>query len=130
MYGKKTALTGRCLPAAATVLCILCAGDAVADNHEFAVAMHVSTRGLDLSEPAGAQKFYMRLKNAADRVCTGGDLLGMAPVANPKACYENSLADAIRSANAPLVTQAYLATHTIREALEHGFAVPPELAAK
>lgn len=130
MNRKTAALTVRCLPAAVTALCILCAGNAAADNREFAVATHVSTHGLDLSQPAGAQKFYTRLKNAADRVCTGGDLLGLAPVDNPQSCYENSLAEAIRSANAPLVTQIYLATHTAREASVHGIAVPPELAAK
>jgi hypothetical protein len=89
----------------------------------------VSTRGLDLGQPAGAQMFYMRLKNAANKVCTR-DRVGLAPIDYLKACYEKALADAIRSANVPLVTQIYLETHTLREASAVGIGVPAVIAAK
>jgi UrcA family protein len=130
MYTKAAAITARCVFGAAAIACTLFAGDLVAAGREVTVAIHVSTQGLDLSQPAGAQKFYVRLKNAADLACTRGNRVGLAPSPNPEACYENSLADALRSANVPLVTQIYLATHTLRDALARGFGVAAEIAAK
>jgi UrcA family protein len=130
MYTKTAAMTARCVLGAAAIACTLFAGNVAARDHEVTVAIHVSTLGLDLSQPAGAQKFYARLKNAADDACTRGDRVGLAPSPNPKACYEKALADAIRSANVPLVTQIYLETHTLREASAHGVGVPAEIAAK
>jgi UrcA family protein len=130
MYTKTAAMTARCFLGAAVVACTLFAGSVVASDRVVTVAIHVSTRGLDLSQPAGAQRFYMRLRHAADEACTRGDRVGLAPASNLKACYEKALADAIRSANMPLVTQFYLATHTLREAAAHGIGIPAELAAK
>jgi hypothetical protein len=36
----------------------------------------------------------------------------------------------VRSVNAPLGTQAYLATHTVHEAMVNGINLPPQMAAK
>jgi hypothetical protein len=41
-----------------------------------------------------------------------------------------AVAEAVRSVDAPLVTQAYLATHTVREAMAYGINLPPQMAAK
>ena len=103
MYTKTAATSAWSVLGPIAVACTLFAGNAAAGEHEVTAIIHVSTKGLDLSQPAGAQKFYVRLKNGADDACTRGDRVGLAPVANPKACYERSLADAIRSVNAPLV---------------------------
>ena len=108
----------------------LFAGTAGAKNQEFTVAYRVSTQGLDPGQPIGAHEFYSRLKHAAEIVCTHGNRVGLTPVADPKGCYEKALADAIRSANVPLVTQIYLATHTLREASARGIGLPAEIAAK
>jgi hypothetical protein len=40
------------------------------------------------------------------------------------------LGEAIRSANLPLLTQAYLETHTFRQAAVYGIQVPAPVAAK
>ena len=130
MDTKTAAMNARCVLGAAAVACTLFAGNVAAGGHEVTVAIHVSTQGLDLSQPAGAQKFYWRLKNAAHVACTDGNRVGLAPAPDPKGCYEKALADAIRSANVPLVTQIYLATHTLREASARGIGVPAEIAAK
>lgn len=97
---------------------------------EFTVAYKVSTQGLDLNQPAGAQALYTRLKHAAEVVCTHGMRVDLAPSPDPQGCYEKALADAIRSVNSPLLTQVYLATHTLRDAAVHGIDVPVRVAAK
>ena len=130
MYTKTASISSRGLLGAAAVAFSLFAVNAQADGHDVTVAIHASADGLDLSQPAGARKFYFRLKNAADDACTRGDRVGLAPVANQKACYERALADAIRYTNMPLVTQMYLSTHTALDASARGIPVPAELAAK
>jgi UrcA family protein len=130
MYTKTAALSARFLIGAAAIACSLFAGNVQAGGHDVTVAIHASTEGLDLSQPDGAKKFYIRLKNAADDACTRGDRVGLAPVYNQKACYEKALADAIRYTNMPLVTQVYLSTHTALDASARGIPMPAELAAK
>jgi UrcA family protein len=129
MYTTTAATTGRCALGAAAVVCMLFAGNVKADHREVTVAIRASAHGLDLSQPAGAKEFYVRLKYAAYVACTRGDRVGLAPSDDPNACYEKALAGAIRSANRPLVTQLYLAAHTLREASARGVVVPAEMAA-
>jgi UrcA family protein len=114
----------------AVVACTLFAGGASAAGHEFIVALRVSTKGLDLSQLAGAQRFYQRLQYAAAEVCKPDVRVALEPVADPKGCVEKALADAIRSANQPLLTQIYLETHTLREAAARGIEVSGQVAAK
>ena len=108
----------------------LFAGSVVAQGHNVTVAIHVSTQGLDLHQPAGAQKFYTRLQHAADVACTHGNRVDLAPSSDPVGCYEKALAEAIRSANVPLLTQVYLETHTLRQAAGYRIDVPAQMAAK
>ena len=103
---------------------------AVAGNHNVTVALHVSTKGLDLSQPADARTVYTRLENAARVVCTRGDRVDLLPVDDLKACYDRALGGAIRSAKAPKLTQIYLETHTLQQAGAQGIEVPAQLAAK
>ncbi|MGO9990978.1 MAG: UrcA family protein [Steroidobacteraceae bacterium] len=118
------------LGGAAIVACTLFAGSVAAKDQEFTVAYRVTTQGLDLSQPAGARELYTRLKHAADVVCTHGNRVGLAPSADLQGCYEKALADAVRSAHMPLVTQVYLATHTLQQAAVHGIDLPVQMAAK
>jgi UrcA family protein len=108
----------------------LFAGNAAAQGHDVTIAIHVSAQGLDLHQPAGAQKFYARLQHAADVACTHGNRVDLKPSSDPAGCYEKALGEAIRSANLPLLTQAYLETHTLRQAAAYGIQVPAPVAAK
>ena len=129
MYTKTAVMSVRWVLGAAAVACTLFAGNVAADDRTVAVAIHVSTQGLDLKQPAGAHEFYTRLQRAARVVCTHGDRVGLEPSPDPEGCYEKALGDAIRSANVPLLTRVYLATHTLREAAARGIDVPAQVAA-
>ena len=99
-----------------------------ASDREVAVAISVSTAGLDLSQPAVAQKLYTRLENAAYLVCGSGRRVGLKPVDDVSGCREKAVGDAVRSANLPQLTLVYLRTHTLQEAAAHG--IPVVVAAK
>jgi UrcA family protein len=115
---------------AALVACTLFAGRVAANDQEFTVAYRVSAQGLDLSQSVGAHEFYSRLKHAAQVVCTHGMRVDLKPVTDEKACYEKALGDAIRSVDLPLLTQVYLATHTLQQAAAHGIEARVQVAAK
>jgi UrcA family protein len=104
--------------------------NAAASDHNVTIAVHVDAQGLDLRRPADAQTFYRRLKNAAQVVCTHGNRVGLEPADNPKGCYESSLGNAIRSVSAPLLTQIYFETHTLREGEAFGIHPSLQVAAK
>jgi len=105
-------------------------GSNAAKDNAVTVSIQVSTQGLDVSQPGGAQELYWRLEHAARVVCTHGNRVGLAPSSNPEGCREKALADAIRAANLTLLTQVYLASHTPREAAAHGIDVPVAVAAR
>jgi UrcA family protein len=130
MYTKTAFMSAWAVLGAAIVACTLFAGDVAAKDQEFPVAYRVTTRGLDLSQPAGAHELYSRLQHAARVVCTHGMRVDLKPVTDEDACYEKALGDAIRSVNLPLLTQVYLETHTLREAAARGIDVPVMIAAK
>jgi UrcA family protein len=127
MFTNTTVITARSLVGAAALACAFFAGGVAAKD--VTVAIHVSTQGTDLGQPAGAQVFYARLQNAARIACTHGNRVDLVPT-DTNACYEKALGNAIRSANSPLLTQVYLETHTLREASARGIKVPAQLAAK
>jgi UrcA family protein len=116
--------------ASAAVACALLAGAAVAKDYKVKVAIHVSTQGLDLSQPADAQTFYTRLEHAAYVVCTHGNRVDLVPADDEKRCYEKALGEAIRAAKMPLLTQIYLETHTLQDAAARGIEVPAQVASK
>jgi UrcA family protein len=130
MHPKTVVVSARSLVGAAAVACTLFAGTAAAKDHNVTVAIHVSTQGLDLSQPADAQTFYSRLERAAWVACTGGNRVDLVPADNPKGCYEKALGGAVRSAGAPMLTQVYLYDHTLKEAVARGIRVPAQIAAK
>ncbi len=114
----------------AVMACSLFAGGAVAKAREVAVTYQVSTKGLDLNQPAGAHELYARLQHAAEVVCTHGMRVDLEPVANKDACLEKALGDAVRSANVLLLTGAYLERHTLQQAAASGINVPALLAGR
>ena len=101
---------------------------AAAKDPEFTVAYHVSAQGLDLKTPEGARELYFRVKHAVDVVCTHGMRVDLARPSDPQACHEDALARAVRSFKQPLLTQLYLATHTLQEAETRGIDVPVQFA--
>jgi len=127
----KTAVLRRHLTLGAVAIAgTVFAGNVSAQGHNVTVAIQVSSQGLDLHQPADAQKFYARLQHAADVACTHGNRVDLKPSSDPVGCYEKALADAIRSANLPLLTEAYLQTHTLRQAAAYGIERPTQVAAK
>jgi UrcA family protein len=131
MYAKVAVTSARLLlGAATTVICTLFAANVSAKDKVVTDSVKVSPQGLDLSQPADAQTFYTRLENAAWIVCTRGTQVGLLPADNQFKCYQNALGDAVHASNKPLVTQIYLATHTLQEAAAHGIDVPAQVAAK
>ena len=114
----------------AALLCSLSCANALAAGHAVTDTIQVSTQGLDLNRPSDALRLYTRLKDAAYVLCTRGTRVGLAPVDDFKDCYETTLGNAIRSAKAPMVTQMYLQTHTLRDAIARGIEIPAQLAAK
>jgi UrcA family protein len=128
MHIRTTAMSAWPVFGAAVAACTLFAGGVAAKD--VTVSIQVSTQGLDVSQPRGAQKLYWRLLQAARMVCTDGNRVGLEPAPDPRGCTERALADAIRTANITLLTQVYLASHTLREAAAHGISVPVQMAAK
>lgn len=129
MYTKPAVARVRMVLGVAVVAGILLAANsAAAKDHNVTVVLRVSTKGLDLSQPADARTFYARLENAAWVACTRGNRVDLLPVDNLRGCYEKALGDAIRSAKAPTLTRIYLATHTLQEAAAHRIEVPAQIA--
>ena len=130
MYAKAAVTRARLLVGSTCIVCTLFAGNVAARDKHVTVAIQVRTQGLDLSQPADARTFYTRLANAAWVACTRGNRVDLLPADDLKSCYETALGGAVRSANSPMLTQIYLATHTGDDAAKHGIEVPPQVAAK
>ena len=130
MYSKTTTMSAWPVLGAAIAACTLFTGSVGAKDDAVTVSIQVSTQGLDVSQSRGAQKLYWRLQHAAWVACTQGNRVGLAPSPDPEGCREKALADAVRAANLTLLTQAYLASHSLRDAAAHGIDVPVQVAAK
>jgi len=95
--------------------------DAQQGGRAVVVRTVVTANDLDLNTPHGAQVLYDRLRGAANYVC--GSQLGIAPVPDAVACYENALATAVRSINRPLLSMLYLKMHTPQVAQTYGVPI-------
>jgi len=115
---------------AAAVALSVYSGSVAARDKPVTIAIAVNSRGLNLSQPADAHTFYRRIADAAWVACTDGNRVGLAPLPDPQGCYGEALAQAIRSARIPLLTQIYLETHTLREAVARGVVGAAQVAAK
>jgi len=129
MNTKTATLSARLVLGAAILTTILAAGTAAAASHDVTVAIHLSTAGVDLTDPAQAQRFYQRVEDAAWKVCTPDIRVALEPVDDAKGCLEKALGAAIRSLKAPQLTQIYLASHTLQQAKAYGIEIPAQLAA-
>jgi UrcA family protein len=129
MRTPKTALNVWTMPGAAIAACSLFAGGVAAKDDAVTVSVQVNTRGIDVSQPQGAQELYWRLEYAARVACTHGNRVGLEPSPQPERCREKALADAVRAADIALLTQVYLASHTLREAAANGIH-PVQMGAK
>ena len=129
-YTKPIGTSPRFLLGAAAVACALVGSNIAASDLNVVVAIHVSTQGLDLSRSADTRTFYSRLEHAARVACTSGNRVDLAPSDYLQGCYEKALAGAIRSAKVPMLTQMYLANHTLQDAVTFGILVPAQIAAK
>jgi UrcA family protein len=112
------------------VVSALFAGNALAASHSVIVSAPINTSGLDLSRPADVRRLYRRVKGAAEYLCGTSNRVGLAPADDLKGCYEVALADAIRSAKIPMLTQIYLNTHSLQEAKARGIEIPPQVSAR
>jgi len=110
--------------------CALFVGSVEAGDRTVTEAYQVKTQDLDLTRPADAKILYVRLQNAAWFVCEQGMRADLRPVDNFKGCYEKALGEGVRATNNPMVTQAYLATHTSQDAAARGIELPRQVAAK
>ena len=109
---KTTVVYARCLAGALALFGAFLSADAAANSYEVTVGIHVSMKGIDLRQPAGALELYGRIQHAAGVACSYGNRVDLKDVSNPVACHEQAVGDAVRSVNSPLVTQVYLETHT------------------
>jgi UrcA family protein len=123
-----SSLGTRLLAGSVLAIAFFC-GAAGADEHAVIVSKKVDSSGLDLNRAADAQQLYTRIRHAADDVCTRGRQVDLLPSDNPARCYEKALANAIRSARLPMLTQIYLNTHSAQEAAARGIEVPSQVAA-
>ena len=130
MYSKFIVTTARTALVGATVACTLFATSAAARDREVTVAIPETPQGHDHGRSAHAQALYTRLSRAADRAFTRANRIGLVPVSNETECIESALGNAVRSANLPQLTQAYLGNHSIREAAARGIEAPVQLATK
>jgi UrcA family protein len=61
---------------------------------------------VDFSDPAQAKAFYAKVKRAAEEVCTGPSF--SSTISRPDAeCMSHALAEAVKTADRPLLTAAY-----------------------
>ena len=129
MYIKAAPACAMFIAGAVAISGPLLAGEGAAKNYDVKVAIHVSTKDLDLHQAAGAQTLYERIRHAADVACTHGNRVDLKPAGNVVVCRDEALGDAIRAVNAPLLTKVYLQTHTLQQAAAHRIRVPEQVAA-
>ena len=81
------------------------AGIAQADVRPSAAqTLKVSYADLDLSHPAGVDRLYVRLRQAASLVCNPSDTQGVRAQVSYRACAERALDDAVATVNDPNLT--------------------------
>ena len=87
------------------------AGAANAGPHMETVSIPVSSEGLDLTSPTGADEFIRRLSRAASKACGTPDFSPlMADAARDlRGCRAHALADAVTQSHWPLVHRQFAA---------------------
>ena len=98
-------MNANCICVGVLTATTLLSHQALAGDHAVTVRISVSTRDVDLSQPAGLRRLYGRLRDAARIACGDGNRLGLAPVDNFTRCFEKALGEAVRSVNRQRLTQ-------------------------
>jgi UrcA family protein len=102
-FNRHTAIRVAALAALCALASVASAEPPAAPAAETRVAK-VSLAGLDLSTPAGARAARTRLKKMAQRLCRQfGDDLRASNRVTMNACVRETLADAVRQMNSPVV---------------------------
>jgi UrcA family protein len=85
-------------------------------------SVKVTSAGLDLSTDSGALGMFKRLTGAAEQAC-GGAAARFDALHAPhfRLCYKETLSNAIRTLNQPMVTHAYVAQYP-QDAARYGIA--------
>jgi UrcA family protein len=109
--------------------CVLLTAPIQAKERIVTVKVSVDTAGLDVGQAAGGRELYSRLARAAAIVCGDSIQLGLKAVDSLAGCMETAVGEAVRSANLPQLTVAYLRTHTLQQAATLGIDVPAVLIA-
>ena len=106
-------------PALLAATCLLASGMSQAGSPD-TNAMKVSSAGLNLNSDTGAHSMLKRLTIAADQVCGGANAeFDALHAAVYHACYKETLSNAVRAMNQPMVTHVYIAQYP-REAAHYG----------
>jgi UrcA family protein len=103
--------TTRWLVTMTAIACATGSRAALADDPVYiTVQKTVSYADLDLSQPAGAQMLYGRIKKAASSVC--GELEDTQAEHRVlfRECYDQAVANAVAKANRPTLTALYNST--------------------
>ena len=83
--------------------CAVLAGGAQAEQR-----LAISTKGFDLSAPAGAKAFYSRLSHAVIDACGGAPTVFLGSEEERfQDCYKAAMDQAVTQAQAPLVAALY-----------------------
>jgi UrcA family protein len=128
-FGAVRYIATRSLAIPAIAVCALLSTSVQANERYISVRETVTTAGLDVSQPAGAQQLYYRLFQSASLVCGRSLRVDLKAVDNLPNCIESSVAHAVRSANLPQLTMVYLKMHAM-QAANYGITVPTIIAAK
>jgi UrcA family protein len=86
-----------------------------------AVAVKVSSVGLDLSSNAGARAMFRRLSVASEQACGVEAEFDALHAGAFRVCYRHALSNAVRALNQPAVTHVYVALYP-RDAARYGVA--------
>jgi UrcA family protein len=96
--------------------------------HEVSISKSIDTAAVDFKDPGQVRALYGKLVIASRNLCSDTWRVGLEPLANPAACSERALGDAVRVINERQLTLAYLSRHTTLQAQQYGIPVPNALA--
>ena len=92
--------------AAAALIAGCIALPALADDASVAPQAAVTTAGVDFRDPVAVRAFYGRLAMAAERVCDSNSANSRVQQLD-RACVQKAVAEAVRSADRPMLTALY-----------------------
>jgi UrcA family protein len=104
---------GRWLATLTSILCTLTVGTALGAPPAADVpSVIVSYADLDLSNPAGADTLYERIKAAARKVCAPLATKELSRIGLWRDCYEQAVSNAVATIDRPTLTAAHRAARS------------------